>query len=65
VTPGDAQLAFTFYMDCAGQDPAFSEYCAADFCGSGTVQPCDGSVTPADALGIMRTYLMMPDPCEK
>jgi len=33
------------------------------FCGSGGSVPCDGSVTPADALGILKAFLLYPDPC--
>jgi len=65
VTPGDAQMAFYFYLNCEGLAPTRDQYCAADFCGSGGVEPCDTSVTPADALGIMRFYLGYADPCEK
>jgi len=65
VTPGDAQQAFFFYLDCAGLNPTAMEYCQADYCSTGPNTPCDGSVTPADALGIMKAYLGMPDPCVK
>jgi len=65
VTPGDAQLAFLFYLDCVGQDPDLVSYCAADFCGAGGIAACDGSVTPADAQGIMRFYLGYAEPCGK
>jgi len=65
LTPGDAQAAMWFYLDCINRDPTLLEYCAADFCGSGPVAPCDNSVTPADAQGIFRTYLGYPDPCAK
>jgi len=65
VTPGDAQLAFQFYLNCAGMAPTSEQYCAADFCGSGLITPCDSSVTPADAQGIMRFYLGYLTPCLK
>jgi len=63
VTPGDAQQAFFFYIDCAGLNPTALEYCMANYCGTGSNTPCDGSVTLADALGILKIYLGMPDPC--
>jgi len=65
ITPSDAQLAFTFYMECEQADPAPAEYCAADYCGVGTVTPCDGAVTPGDAQAIFAVYLGYPDPCEQ
>jgi len=65
VTPGDAQIAFNFYLNCVNVNPTLEQYCAADFCGSGLLAPCDGSVTPADAQGIMREYLGYPVPCLK
>jgi len=65
LTPGDALIAFEYYMDCELQGPTFVEYCAADFCGSGIIDTCDGSVTPADARGILLAYLLVPDPCAK
>jgi len=65
ITPGDAQRTFYFYLSCAEQNPTRDEYCAADFCGSGEIEPCDNSVTPADAQGIMRFYLGYPEPCGK
>jgi len=65
VTPGDAQSAFNYYINCHAMNPTMQQYCSADFCGSGIISPCDGSVTPADAQGIMRTYLSYPDPCGK
>jgi len=63
ITPGDAQLTFQFYMDCAGMAPSLAQYCAADYCGSGAINPCDGSVTPGDAQAILRVYLGIADPC--
>jgi len=63
VTVGDAQSSFFFYMDCELNDPAVWEYCAADYCGAGLPEPCDGSVTPGDALAILKVYLLIPDPC--
>jgi len=65
VTPSDAQLAFMLYINCPSLAPSAETYCSADFCGTGDIAPCDGSVTPADALGIMRRYLSIPDPCAK
>jgi len=65
VTPGDAQLAFYYYLNCAGHHPEHGQYCAADFCGTGDIEPCDNSVTPADAQGIMRFYLGYAIPCGK
>jgi len=65
VTPGDAQLAFTYYINCAFYNPTVDQYCAADFCGAGDILPCDNSVTPADAQGIMRFYLGYLNPCIK
>jgi len=65
VTPGDAQLAFQIYIDCWSMAPTSEQYCAADFCGTGQIDICDGSVTPADAQGIMRFYLGYPAPCSK
>ncbi len=65
VTPEDAQLSFFYYIDCPAFAPTFAQYCAADFCGSGRAASCDGSVTPADALGIMKVYLQLDDPCAK
>ena len=65
VTPGDAQLAFSYYLNCINLSPTVEQYCAADFCGSGTISPCDGSVTPSDAQGIMRQYLGYASPCSK
>jgi len=58
-------LAFFYYLACAAQEPTQEQYCAADFCGMADVTPCDGSVTPADAQGIMRQYLGYPEPCAK
>jgi len=63
VTPSDTGQAFWFYIDCALSAPTPGEYCRADYCGSGTVFPCDGSVTPGDALGIFKEYLGYPHPC--
>jgi len=65
VTPGDAQRAFFYYLACLEQNPTRDQYCAADFCGSGEIEPCDNSVTPADAQGIMRFYLGYAEPCAK
>jgi len=65
VTPGDAQRTFDIYLSCALQNPTRDEYCAADFCGSGEIEPCDNSVTPSDAQGIMRFYLGYAEPCAK
>jgi len=65
ITPADAQLAFLFYMNCAAYHPTPAQYAASDFCGDGSAQPCDGSVTPADALAILKVYLQIPDPCAK
>jgi len=65
VTPGDAQSAFMFYLNCAELNPDHIQYCSADFCGTGSIAPCDGSVTPADAQGIMREYLGYAVPCTK
>ena len=65
VTPGDAQSAFMFYLNCAALNPDHIQYCSADFCGTGSIAPCDGSVTPADAQGIMREYLGYAIPCTK
>jgi len=65
VTPGDAQLVFSFYLDCAEAAPTFEQYAAANYCGPETVSVCDGTVTPADAQGIMRWYLGISDPCAK
>ena len=65
VTPGDAQLAFYFYLSCVANDPTTEQYCAADFCGDGAIEPCDNSVTPSDAQGIMRFYLGYATPCTK
>jgi len=65
VTPGDAQSAFMFYLDCGDLNPSALQYCAADFCGAGQIDPCDSSVTPADAQGIMREYLGYAVPCTK
>jgi len=65
VTPGDAQRAFTFYLACAEENPTREQYCAADFCGTGGIEPCDNSVTPGDARGIMRLYLGFAEPCAK
>jgi len=42
-----------------------NQSCAADFCGPATTAVCDGSVTPADAQGIMRLYLGYAEPCAK
>jgi len=65
ITPGDAQLAFYYYIDCAELAPTEEQYCAADFCGVEDAAPCDGSVTPSDAQGIMRQYLGYAQPCAK
>jgi len=65
LTPGDAQMIFSYYINCVALAPTVTQYCAADFCGSGDIIPCDGSVTPADAQGIMRVYLGYADPCVK
>jgi len=65
ITPGDAQLAFQIFMECELIAPPFEQYCAADFCGAGMIAPCDESVTPGDALGILKHYLLIPDPCSK
>jgi len=65
VTPSDAQSAFMFYLNCIPLNPNSLQYCAADFCGSGYIDPCDGSVTPGDAQGIMRQYLGFAVPCTK
>jgi len=65
VTPADAQQAFMFYIDCAGQNPTAYQYCMADYCTDGENAVCDGSVTPGDALAILRNYLQLPDPCAK
>jgi len=65
ITPGDAQLAFQYYLYCASLQPDYVQYCAADFCGTGDIAACDGSVTPGDALAILRSYLSYPDPCAK
>jgi hypothetical protein len=65
ITPEDAQMAFRYYIDCPGENPTHDEYCAADFCGEGEVQPCDGAVTPGDALGILKEYLGYPNPCAR
>jgi len=32
VTAEDAQIGFTFYLDCAGYAPTLEQYCAADYC---------------------------------
>jgi len=64
LTPGDAQLAFTYYMNCWAEAPTEEQYCNADFCGDGPIGYCDNSVTPADAQGIMRAYLGYTEPCE-
>jgi len=66
VTPGDAQLAFFIYLDCAGIAPTWEAYCSADFCGTGHIEDvCSGQVTPGDAQGIFRYYLGYPAPCGK
>jgi len=65
VTQGDAQLAFYYYIDCLTLEPTRAQYCSADYCGEGDITPCDGSVTPGDALGILKRYLQYPDPCAK
>jgi len=65
ITPEDGQLCFLYYIDCQSYHPTREQYCAADFCGSGFIDPCDGSVTPADALGIMKEYTRLPNPCAK
>jgi len=65
VTPSDAQLTFLFYLNCAGQAPDLDQYRAANICGPATIAVCDGSVTPADAQGIMRLYLGYAEPCGK
>jgi len=64
VTPGDAQLTFYIYLNCAEIAPSWEAYCAADFCGAGhLVGVCNGAVTPADAQGIFRYYLGYANPC--
>jgi len=65
ITPGDAQMTFQLYLSCYSMAPTMEQYCAADFCGSGIIAPCDGSVTPSDAQGIMRDYLGYASPCMK
>jgi len=65
ITPGDAQTAFQYYLNCIALAPTMEQYCAADFCGGGTISPCDNSVTPGDAQGIMRQYLGFTMPCVK
>jgi len=64
LTPGDSQLAFYYYLDCAGYAPTDEQYCAADFCDTGEVTACDGSVTPGDSQGIMKAYLGYEFPCQ-
>jgi len=54
ITPGDALLAFKFYLGSA--TPATTpcdQACAADW-------DNNGNITPADALCIFREYLLMP-----
>jgi len=63
ITVEDAQLAFLIYMNCSEQNPTMDEYCAADYCGSGDITPCDGAVTPGDSLAILKIYLQMTNPC--
>jgi len=58
-------MAFLLYLNCVAMAPTDDEYCAADFCGSGDIARCDGSVTPGDAQGIMRYYTGFPNPCGK
>jgi len=65
ITPADGQMAFLLYLNCVAMAPTDDEYCAADFCGSGDIARCDGSVTPGDAQGIMRYYTGFPNPCGK
>jgi len=65
ITPADAQLSFLYYLACAEYAPTEDSYCAADFCSESSVEPCDGSVTPADALGILKEYLGYAYPCGK
>jgi len=66
LTPGDAQLILMMYLACPGPPlPSVELYRLADFCGDGDAEPCDGSVTPADAQGLMRAYLGYAEPCAK
>jgi len=57
-------MVFFFYLNCQELGPTPDEYCTADFCGVDSVAPCDGAVTPGDALGVLRAYLQIPDPCQ-
>lgn len=56
VTPGDAQLAFDFFLGDVELNPEQRQ--AANLCGE------DGSVTPGDAQGIFNTFLGVSEPCE-
>ena len=55
VTPGDAQVAFDFFLGLSTPN------CIDD----GDVCPVggDGSVTPGDAQGIFNMFLGLPAPC--
>jgi len=66
LTPADGQLIALVYLACPGPPvPSVEEYRRADFCGDGDGQPCDGSVTPADGLGVAKSYLGYAEPCAK
>ncbi len=55
VTPGDALLAFQFYLKVSEPNPGAScdQFCAADYDDS-------GAITPGDALCVFRKYLNNP-----
>jgi len=63
VTPGDAQLTFFFWIDCDEYVLPIEQYQRANFCGPCATESCDFSVTPGDALGILRAALQFVNPC--
>lgn len=61
ITPGDAQIAFHYYLSDGNPPPEYASPCLPDAADIN----CDGEVTPLDALEIFHAYLAaLPPPLE-